>query len=237
MNYSQDFKDFVENGINNFFIGTGNPNGNILIIGKESAIASDDIEGKKWYDSNATDWNQHIQNNTCETLEYNVDENHSLRKTWGKNTWSKYQKLVDNVLEKETEKFKVDFLKNAFATEINDSPNLNTINADKSSLSERKELFKNSIFINNFPVVILACSDYIKNNQDIREIDEIFGVTYDGDDSGRYVYSTGNWFFTHHNKKRTKLVIHTRQLSMNVSNKMLENMGKVIRNHIKENLE
>jgi len=36
--YKKDFIEFVENGLNEFYIGTGNPNSKILIIGKESAI-------------------------------------------------------------------------------------------------------------------------------------------------------------------------------------------------------
>jgi hypothetical protein len=74
----------------------------------------------------------------------------------GKNTWSKYQRLSDYIWEKESQKFKVDFLKYAFTTEINDSPELNTSNADKSSLNTRKKSYKESDFIQNFPVIVIA---------------------------------------------------------------------------------
>ncbi|HUX53571.1 MAG TPA: hypothetical protein VMV56_04095 [Williamwhitmania sp.] len=232
MNYSIAFKTFVEQGLNKYFIGTGYPNAKILFIGKESAISTDDKEAMKWYSSNAESWLKHIEGNTCEILEYPVNEDNSLKKGWGKNTWSKYQKLTDYIFEKKSESFKIDFLKNVFTSEINDDPNKNTTNANKSGLNGRKLLFKNSDFIQQFPVVVLACSDYIKNNDELREIDEIFSVTYDGDEKGKHLFSQGNWFFTHHNKGNSKLVIHTRQLSANVENTMLQEIGKIIREHL-----
>lgn len=230
--FKDTFKLYVEQGVNNYFVGTGNPNAKILFIGKESAISSDDINGKLWYSNNANDWNKHIASNTCEIFEYFVDENHVLRNGWGKNTWSKYQKLSDIIWKQETKPFYIDFLKYTFTTELNDSPEKNTATANKSGLNERKLLFKKSEFIQGFPVVVLACSDYIKNNAELREIDEIFNVTYNGDETGRYWYNKGNWFYIHHNEDRTKLVIHTRQLSADVKNEMLECMGAIIREHL-----
>lgn len=232
--YSESFKCFVCKGVDKYFIGTGNPNAPILFIGKESAISSKNSIGINWYSKNARDWQTHILNNTCETLEYDVDETHVLRKGWGKNTWSKYQRLSDYIWEKESLKFKVDFLKLAFTTEINDSPELNTLNADKSSLNHRKKLFKESDFIQNFPVIVLACSNYITNNNELREIDDIFQVTYDGDNVGKYWYSKGNWFFTHHNSDCSKLVIHTRQLSADVKDDLLKDMSVIIREHLEK---
>lgn len=160
--YSESFKCFVRKGVDKYFVGTGNPNAPILFIGKESTISSKNHTEIKWYSQNAHDWQKHILENTCETLEYDVNETHVLRKGWGKNTWSKYQRLSDSILEKESQKFKVDFLKFAFTTEINDSPELNTSNADKCSLNTRKKLFNESDFIQNFPVIVLACSNYIR---------------------------------------------------------------------------
>lgn len=235
MKHNDYFKKFVNRGVKeNFFIGTGNPNAKILFIGKESAISELDVVNNNSYLRNAQDWQTHIDNNTCEKLEYDVCKNHSLRKGWGKNTWSKYQKLSNYILGTETENFKIDFLKDVFTTEINDAPSLNTNTADKNSLNFRKNLFKESSFIQEFPVIVLACSDYITNNDEMREIDEIFGVTYDGDKIGKHWYNKGNWFFTHRNEDGDKLVIHTRQLSADVKNEMLEKMGLVIKTHLGE---
>lgn len=232
--YKDAFKKYVNQGINEYYIGSGNPNAAILFIGKESRISATETDRLRQYLNNAKEWRIHLENNTCETLEYPVEVNHVLRKDWGKNTWSKYQMLSDHIWEKSSEKYKVDFLKSTFTTEINDSPETNTSTANKSGLNKRKNLFKESEFIQSFPVVVLACSNYIRNKDKDRELDRIFNVTYDGDESGKYLYSKGNWFFVHHNKDKTKLVIHTRQLSANVDSVLLKEMGKVIRCHLFE---
>lgn len=232
--YKEDFKEFVKKGVKNkYHIGTGNPNAQILYIGKESAIANDNHEGRKWYDKNASDWQYHIENNTCEILSYPIPEDHVFRreKSWGKNTWSKYQKLTNHIFEKEKKPYYIDFLENVFTTEINDAPNKNTSTADKSKLNERKLLLKESDFVQNFPVVVLACSNYIKNNDGLREIEEIFGVKYE-DKFPKKIYNKTNWFFSHYNEDRTKLVIHTRQLSADVKADLLKDMGEVIRGHL-----
>lgn len=231
--YKNSFIEFVRSGISKrHFIGTGNPNASILMIGKESAIGPTDILGLEWYHRNAIDWNEHISNNTCETLEYPVLNDNHLYKNWGKNTWSKYQKLNYYIFPRDTKPYYVDFLKTMFTTELNDSPNKKTANAKKSSLNNRKELFKNSEFIQQFPVVILACSNYLKNNDFIREIDDIFQVTYDGDETGKYIFSKGNWLCIHHNQDKSKIVIHTRQLSANVDDELLKKMGEIINDHL-----
>jgi|SRR5690554_256938 len=231
--YSKEFKKFVKNGINKYFVGTGNPNANILFIGKESAISKDNLEGNKWYYKNASDWQSHIENNTCECLSYPIPKEHIFRKekSWGKNTWSKYQQLSDFIFNKNKTPYYIDFLENVFTTEINDSPNKNTNTANKYSLNERKLLLKKSDFIQNFPVVVLACSDYIKNNDKIREIDKTFGVHYK-DEYEKKVYTKSNWFYSHYNDDKTKLVIHTRQLSANVKTELLEDIGELIRKHL-----
>lgn len=230
--YSREFKEFVKNGQSSpYYVGTGNPNANILFIGKESAISDDNIESKKWYHKNASDWGKHIADNTCEILSYPITEDHEFRKekSWGKNTWSKYQKLTNHIFNKEEKPYHVDFLVNVFTTEINDCPSKNTSTANKNKLNERKLLFKESDFIQNFPVIVLACSNYIRNNNEVREIDEMFNVEY----SDGKTYTKTNWFFSHYNDDNTKLVIHTRQLSANVKPILSKDMGEVIREHLK----
>jgi hypothetical protein len=234
--YKDDFKAFVKKGVEcKYHVGSGNPNAQILYIGKESAIADNNHKGRKWYNENANDWQHHIDNYTCEILSFPIPEDHVFRieKNWGKNTWSKYQKLTDRIFEKEGKPYHIDFLENIFTTEINDAPSKNTSKADKSKLNERKLLFKESDFIQNFPVIVLACSNYIKNNSGLREIDEIFGVKYE-DEFPRKVYNKTNWFFSHFNENRTKMVIHTRQLSSDVKTDLLNDMGDVIREHLKK---
>lgn len=231
MLYSQEFTEFVRNGVDNYYVGIGNPNAPMLFIGKESHFSPEDKNGLDIYKSNASKWLFRIENNEEDCYHYDVDICHPLRKSWGRNTWSKYQLLSNQICQVTPQKFFVNFLHNVFTTEINDSPSPNTSNADKTGLSKRKELFKSSSFIQKFPIVVLACSDYI-DNVNANEINDIFGVKYDGTGKGENRYSKGNWFFTHHSPNGRKLVIHTRQLSANVEGKMLEDMGNVIKVHL-----
>ncbi|NOZ46440.1 MAG: hypothetical protein GXO79_06620 [Chlorobi bacterium] len=237
MEYSKYFKKFVKEGIEQeYYIGIGNPNAKILIIGKEAAISKDDKVGQVKYKENAKQWVNHIINDNIDELDlsYEVKEGEYLAKSWGKNTWSKYQRLSDYIWNKEPTSHSIDFLERIFTTEINDSPSQQTQNSKKVGLKDRKILFEESSFIQNFPVVILACSDYIKNNDKMREIDNFFHVEFDG---GEYRYTKQNWFYTHReiDKTKPKLVIHTRQLSANVKEEMIKEMAAVIKKFLNDN--
>lgn len=241
MNYSKEFEKLIKNCVkDNSHIGTGNPEANILFVGQEAAFE----EKTEDYKSNAKQW----QNKENQIYRFPVeDKNSYLRKTWGKNTWSKYQKLHDYIFEKKENPFYVDFLEKIFTTEMSDNPAKNNGIANKnpnfkSDLQKRKETFFNEDFIQNFSVVVLACSKYIQNNDKSREIDNIFNVSYVGDDfevmnglKGTKYYSRGNWYFLHLNHEKTKLVIHTRQLSSNVNNDLLKDLGLIINNHLLKN--
>lgn len=59
----------------------------------------------------------------------------------------------------------------------------------------------------------------------------MFDVSCDGDDKGSIFITRVIGFYTHHNADRTTLVIHTRQLSADVKNEMLDEMADIIRLH------
>jgi hypothetical protein len=156
-------------------------------------------------------------------------------------TWRKYQKLHDLIFIRDNSISKektINFLSNFFLTEMSDIPAKNTSEARrhinfKSNLEYRKNSFFTSTFIQQFPVVVLACSDYIQNKDDIREIDDIFNVTFKPENQfNNELFSNGNWFYIHYNCDETKLVIHTRQLSGNVDRALLEEMGLLINKHL-----
>ena len=223
--YNEIFKKLVNKSSDETYIGRGNPNANILFIGKEYSKANEksEFDGKYWKKKIAK--NESI----CLTHKKKVGEGH---------TWSKYQKLHDYIFEKsKTDTF--DFEQLIFTTEMSEIPQKNARIAKKNpefkpKLAKRKQEFFKSDFIQNFPVIVLACSDYIKNDNEIREIDEIFGAHYK-DEYEKKIYSKFNWFYSHYNDDKTKLVIHTRQLSANVKSKLLEDMGKLIRQHLRQN--
>lgn len=220
--YSENFKKLVEENSDETYIGRGNPNSKILFVGKEYSKPNEKGEFDTKY------WKEKISKNesVCLTHKKGVGEGH---------TWNKYQNLHDYIFEKtKTDMF--DFEQLIFTTEMSEIPQKNTRNAIKNieflpRLLKRKQRFFKSNFIQDFPVIVLACSDYIQNNDKIREIDEIFGVQYK-EEYEKKIYTKSNWFYSHYNEEKTKLVIHTRQLSTNVMSDLLEEMGKVIRNHL-----
>lgn len=256
MKYQKIFENCVkeckENGT---YIGTGNPNSKILIIGKETAT---DIENKanrdelyvlfqkeslQDFQENANKWQLNINNEieidsisnwvggkdsplTINPL-FPFKSLHPKELKEGQ-TWSKYQKLHDliflNNLSSVKEK-EIDFHNNFFLTEMNNSPAKFTKDANKSGIPNRKQFFKESEFFQNFPIIILACSNYISG----KEIEEIFNVNFDKQ------YGNGKQlFWTHFNTDKTKLVIHTRQLSTNVSDDLLKEIAKEVRNFTKQ---
>jgi hypothetical protein len=97
----------------------------------------------------------------------------------------------------------------------------------KSGIPSRKQFFKENQFFQDFPVVILACSNYITGV----EIEDVFNVNFD-----RQCGSGKQLFWTHYNSDKTKLVIHTRQLSTNVSDELLKEIAKEVSSFIEQNL-
>lgn len=241
--YSNEFKEFVENcAKHNQFVGFGNPASKVVIIGKEVAT---DLESEEQnineYNQNASYWQENIKQNKTqgEIKNWNPEskDNNPLYAWKGvikkktSDTWKKYQKLHDIVeigfIDTDNSK-DLTFLEDFFITEMNQNPSKKTADAQKKndfkkSLEFRKKSIINHDFIKNFPVVILACSNYIIG----KEIETIFDVRFD-----KEYGSSQNKFWTHFDNDRKRLVIHTRQLSGHVLNSMLEEMGNLVRHHL-----
>lgn len=241
MIYSDKFKNVLQK---NTFIGTGNPNSSILIVGKEVAT---DIENSKNIDlekqnlnnfnKNCQDWRKNVEYNFCQNdiplWRLGSKENNPLYAFKGLkikdiksagHTWRKYQKLHNYIFLKKANSL-LNFQEDFFITEMSILPSKTTRDAQKKTnfvrqLQIRKETFFKSDFIQNFPVVILACSNYISGE----EIENIFSVKFTEQ------HGTGTQkFWIHLNSDKTKIVIHTRQLSANVSNNLLERIADEIR--------
>jgi len=212
------FEEFInECEKNNQICGQGNPNADILIIGKEST-------------------------DTCEDALYrniercrNKMERDALRPIDPNNkTWANYQNLFDNIYCRKSEFIdKWDFEKYAFTTELSSIPRKNSNYTEaKPYIKDRLRFFEASEFIKSFPVVILACGGYIKNNYKVREIDDTFHVVYCKEYGSK---ESRNRFWTHIDKKDPrKLVIHTRQFSNGISKDLVKQMAEVIREHLRK---
>lgn len=229
--YNQEFNELLNNIEDHEYVGLGNPNSNILFVGQESAIdmgINDDFqklkEKLKAIDGSKSNW-------ITDKFDYSHNPT-ELKKL--SDTWQNYQQLYNNIFTKKRQNNFATFLKEVFTTEMSTLPAKTNDKAKKNpffkeELERRKENFFATDFIQNFPVILLACSNYILNNEKKREIDHIFRVEFNGEFKE---YSRGNWFFSHYNADKTKLVIHTRQLSANVNNDLLTDIGTKIREHL-----
>lgn len=244
MEYTDEFKKIIEL---NTYIGTGNPNNEILIIGKEVATDVKNVENELLerknliaYNSNVDEWKKNIENYISQneipnwTIESN--ENNPLYAFKGVeikkegHTWRKYQKLYNYIFGGEKNS-KINFQEKFFITEMSVLPSKTSKEAKKkkyfqTKLKERKENFLVSDFIQSFPIVILACGDYING----KELTDIFKVRFTEQKGTKRQY-----YWIHENvSKKPKLVIHTRQLSANVSNELLIGIANEIKKFLKK---
>lgn len=206
--------------------GQGNPNADILIIGKEPHNG-ELIKGKEKIQEKLQKQEDHCRSGVWGT---------APRK--GNPTWSNYQNLIEEVYsDRKFDPRLFDFEKYAFTTELNTifRPKAVLDEETKSNINKRLRFFKDSEFINSFPVIVLACNDFISNDEPRGFlINNTFGVKYDGDSSGKHQYSRGHWFYTHHSDNEEKLVIHTRQLSFLFDKNLLPRLAEEIRAHLKK---
>ena len=193
--------------------GQGEKNSDILIIGKESTKES--IESN--YNLNKREWGCGI-----------------IRDDIGIETWSNYQSLIDYIydgIKPHKPEGKLDFEKYAYTTELSSVPRKRSnYTKAKSSIQDRLRFFKESKFIQSFPVIILACSNYIRNDEKDREIYNTFHVEF-AKEYGKK--ERKNRFWTHiDNNNPRKLIIHTRQFSNGISKDLIKEMSKVIKEHL-----
>lgn len=246
--YTEKFKQVVQYcKQNNLFVGYGNPNGKVLVIGKEAAhVAKEDLvdhlEKKKeeLLQSNVAQW-EHILS-TGEVPNYDgerpiSDENplyaygnqfnkKDIRKE-GKpynggtsDTYTKYEKLYEQLFLQGEKLKKINFQKEFFITELSDYPTKESYN-DKEieafrqqSIEERKSLFALPFF-KDFPIVIVAAGDYpIKYKFDMQQ-------TFDVQWEGKTIQVGKYWYNLHFSKDNKRILIHTRQLSNSFSGELI----------------
>ena len=264
------FKELIRDNIRDNdkaeFIGYGNPDADILIIGKECAIDPkhdpDNIydlsitkNGKQWL-SIINDTNKQNPDNvpswfsecpreekfsplfpfkgqlfTQEKKRKNMrtnttkkrDENHGTN-----TTWYNYQKLIDKIRAIDsnhpdrTKNDEIDFLKYCFITEFSGICSLYSKKSPEAteSIKNRTTNLLNHLFFKSFPIIIIACGHYVRQYKDIIDLQKLFEVKWDE----RTIEVENNWYNLH--KGNNKILIHTNQLSMNISNQLLDEIAK-----------
>lgn len=256
------FKDLikkVDKYENVEFIGYGNPNAKILIIGKECAIDPKHDKNNIYelsIKNNKKQWLKIInETNNFDTGDIPswfsacpMEEKFSplfpfkgekftinrKDKTEGTSTtWYNYQKLIDEInkaIQKDNSQTpsdrkkdsEIDFLKDCFITEFNDVCSLYSRRSSEviQSIKNRTENLLNDPFFKSFPIIIVACGHYIRQYKHIIDLQKLFEVEWDG----QTVFVDKKWYNIH--KGNGKILIHTNQLSINISNQLLKDIAK-----------
>ena len=132
---------------NPFYIGFGNPNSEILILGKEKGFDFENNESQAFYESinNPKEWSSYLKDNLTFTLEKKYENSgyynncfipylQKIKKSG--HTWNKYAKLIQEIYP--NEEFDSNFfLKKCFISEINEYLALFTFNTTKFTLSSK----------------------------------------------------------------------------------------------------
>lgn len=247
--YTEKFKQVVQYcKENNLFVGYGNPNGKVLVIGKEAAhVAKEDLadhlEKKKeeLLQSNVAQWEHILSTGEVPNYDgerpisdenplyaygnqYNKRDNLNNKKGNPYNggtsdTYTKYEKLYEQLFLQGEKLKKINFQKEFFITELSDYPTKESYN-DKEiealrqqSIEERKPLFALPFF-KDFPIVIVAAGDYPSRYQ--IDLEKTFDVVYKGEIEVRK-----DRYFLHFSKDNKRILIHTRQLSNSVSDELI----------------
>lgn len=230
--YSNEFNDLLEVSLkNNEYVGLGNPNAKILIIGKEPGMEL----GTKITHGSAESWKENDYSKKF------IPDDKKLRNL--NHTWQKYQKLYDLILDKldksqnKSDKYEINFVEKVFTTELSNIPAPTSKKAKesegfKTKLEKRKRLFFKSQFILNFPIVIVVASDnkYIETYEG--EVRDLFGVEF----IKEIICDKSNKIWLHYsNSDIPKIVIHTRQLTNGATTKLLEKIAELVAEFISEN--
>lgn len=226
-------------------MGTGNPESKILIIGKECAVDSKeqvdtDTLKRREYEllhQNLNGWEAVIYPERFTAAQrtqafpvlfpHPGQKNKPDRNRNGgtSDTWVKYQKICDAVYHQGVPSETINFHDRIFITEMNQIPSAWSAHQDKwmrkESVARRQVMFRECRFFQQFPVVILACGPYPREMG--FDIEETFRVQWD-----RQIRGKARQFYNLHQASDHRIVIHTRQLSTDVSDGLIENLRREI---------
>lgn len=256
MEYTNDFKDLVKQ-YHPAYIGMGNPNAKILIIGKETASKLGSEQHHREIELNSKQWKYNIDNSVQpvdvqnwlpelpgtynplypykgQLFKWMKRVNGKIRGEGGTSlTWSKYQKLLNLILLQEPKEL-IDFHEYCFITELSDKSALKSRDNDRKvveeSINERLELLRVP-FYQNFPIVIVACGHYVRD-YDLK-LESLFNVSY----KNIKEFGIRNWMNIHYRKDgfSPKLLIHTNQLSEGIKDELLHELARECREFISSN--
>lgn len=228
------------------YIGTGNPNADILIIGKESSVGGENPNQVKYeLENNFRSWKNKEEFNQKSIFNFSTWDSYDPIYPYkgqkytidnGKNsgtsrTWYTYQKLINYIFDNR-DNSEINFHEKVFITEVNSSPSRKTAEADISSIDVRKELILKSSFFQSFPVVIISGVGYFNITSQNNQIEEIFNVKFQEKILAGNRKSQPYWLHLNKVNHPTKHLINTYQLSIGIADILLEEIANVIKKEI-----
>ena len=204
---------------NPFYIGFGNPNASLLLIGQEKAIDQTTDDGKKSMKLESTrnpyQWQKMItegivdRNYEVEDPDYKVEDPGGFKnpsfpyteKRKGSNTWNHYQLLVKRLFP-DLEDYSNSFFTKTFITEINHEVSKKKVGNQANPIRKN---FMSHRFFKSFPMTIIAAGNYLSDG----EIEERFDVKrVPGDLS-----ESNMKLQVFENQEQQRVVLSTRQFS------------------------
>ena len=233
MDYSKEFRDLIAcTKDTEDFIGYGNPNAKILIIGKEESFDIEKRENNIIYNQaskgNWKSWKEVIgppsitpdsipvwkdSRKFCPLYPWKGDD-------LPKGTWTNYQKLINRLYPEADAGKMTTFHQYAFITEFNDRPSKMSKRKDsevQERITHRCENVLNHPFYKSFPIVIAACGHYVEDyNINLEELFNQKHIEFEP-------LKKGAWMNIH--KKDNRILIHTRQLSNSFSPELIKSIA------------
>ena len=155
------------------FIGYGNPDADILIIGQEVADDKESKNYKEFYAPNQSQWKVTIENNCLPQTEKFVPsfpfktQKATIRSGDGNSgaTWYWYQRLHDQIYpDAKDPNGNINFFERIFITELNGEPRKNHKDKQeniKSQIAKRFDIMRETkSFWSHFKVVLFLCGSY-----------------------------------------------------------------------------
>lgn len=230
MDYSKEFLDLIAfTKKTEDFIGYGNPNAKILIIGKEEALDMGKEHDKRIYEiavkPNCKLWKEKVLDLSSITPDsipvWKDSEDFNPLYPWKgddlpNGTWKNYQKLINRLYPTADVGKMTTFHQYAFITEFNDRPSKTSKRKDskvQERITHRCENILNHPFYKSFPIVIAACGHYVRDyNINLEELFNQKHIEFKP-------VKKSAWLNIH--KKDNRILIHTRQLSNSFSPELI----------------
>ncbi|MBF4472790.1 hypothetical protein [Flavobacterium sp. HJJ] len=257
MNYSNEFEEAVDfSKKNKLFLGYGNPNGKILMIGKEHYFNhSLKEDSSEFYEeilkarelenqNNIASWESNLKNNFepewNPNQEFHCDNSNAYTAWWNQkniqhknynggtsNTYLHYQKLYQNIFLNRQKGDRINFQKEFFNTELNDLPAKKDFNL--LLLNKLKNEFiekRKELF--NLPFFKTFPIVIVASGHYPSKYNFDIEKIFEVTWDKNTIVISKSWYNLHYSEDNKRLLIHTRQLSTSVSTDLMEALSKEV---------